>query len=166
MTRVAAVLAIILVVMIQTIIIGRLHLLQGTADLMLMVMAAFSLNERVSRPWIYGIIAGALVGFISAVPDWVPIVCYLSVILVARLFRRRVWQIPVLAMFIVTFTGTIITNLLTIGSRALDGVSIPIIDAVNLVILPSALLNMILSLPVYAITNDFTAWMYPIEVES
>jgi hypothetical protein len=79
----------------------------------------------------------------------------------AYLFQRRVWQAPLLAMFTITFLGTILVSLLSIGMLSFSGVDVPISDVLGLVMLPGVLLNMLLAIPVYAVMRDLARWVYP-----
>jgi hypothetical protein len=47
----------------------------------------------------------------------------------------------------------------------LSGSLIPVLESVNLIILPSTLLNLILAIPVYALISDLANWLYPQELE-
>jgi hypothetical protein len=58
-----------------------------------------------------------------------------------------------------------VTQGLVAGALIFKGVPLPINDSINLVILPSTLLNLLLALPIYAIVSDLAQWVYPEEVE-
>lgn len=149
--------------MLQTIIVSTLPLLSGYADLILLVLVAWSLQERARSAWIWAVVAGLMVGLVSALPTMVPVAGYLIVTAIARLFRRRVWQTPIFSMFLVTFLGSLITQGLAMGMLIFNGTPLPINDSINLVILPGTLLNLLLALPVYAIVTDLAQWVYPPE---
>jgi rod shape-determining protein MreD len=151
--------------MLQTIIISTLPLLSGYADLVLLVLIAWSLQERVRAAWVWALAAGLMVGLVSALPALVPLTGYLIVTAISRLFLRRVWQSPILAMFLVTFVGSLLTQGIAMVVLIVTGTSLPIGDSLNLVILPSTLLNLLLALPVYAVITDLAQWLYPEEVE-
>ncbi len=166
MTSLLAIPVLLLALMLQTIVVSSLPLLSGYADLMLLVLVAWSLRSRGTAPWIWAAIAGFMVGFVSAAPLVVPIVGYLLVTLIARLFRRRVWQTPVFSMFVVTFLGSLITQGLTMIALLFSGTSLPLLDSLNLVVMPGTLLNLLLALPVYAVITDLAQSVYPEEVEA
>lgn len=151
--------------MLQTIIVSTLPLLSGYADLILLVLVAWSLQEKAHSAWIWAVVAGVMVSFVSAAPTGTALVGYVVVVAVARLFRRRVMQTPVLSMFLVTFVGSLVTLGLVAGALIFNGVSLPINDSINLVVMPSTLLNLLLALPIYAIVSDIARWVYPEEVE-
>ncbi|HJS18833.1 MAG TPA: hypothetical protein VJ785_08790, partial [Anaerolineales bacterium] len=104
---------------------------------------------------------GIMVGFVSAIPWYVPVISYVIVVALAQMLQRRVWQAPLLAMFSVSFLGTIILNVLTYAVLRVGGVVMPIEDVLGLVILPGVLLNMLLAIPVYAIMRDLSRWVHP-----
>lgn len=153
------------VLMIQTIIISTLPLLSGYADLILLVLVAWGLQERVKTAWIWAVIAGLMVGTVSALPLFVPVVSYLFVMALTRLMIRRVWQSPILAMFIMTFAGSLIYQGIVMGVLIFNGTMLPVSESLNLIILPATLLNLLLALPVYAIVADMAQGLYPEEVE-
>lgn len=152
--------------MLQTTIVSTLPLLHGYADLILLVLVAWSLQERVQFSWVWSLVAGLMVGYVSALPMFVPVAGYLFVTIACRLLLRRVWQSPILVMFIVTFVGSLVTQFLALIVLIVLGYSnLPIVESVNQIILPGTLLNLLLALPVYAITADMAQWVYPEEVE-
>ena len=55
-------------------------------------------------------------------------------------------------------------NALTYITLAVTGVSIPFAVGLVQVIIPSLLINLLLSLPIYAIAKDTALWAYPLEV--
>jgi hypothetical protein len=79
----------------------------------------------------------------------------------AQMLQKRVWQAPLLAMFSVTFLGTVILNVLTYLVMRIGGTDMPFEDVLGLLVLPGVLLNMLLAIPVYAIMRDLSRWVYP-----
>ncbi len=156
----------VLLVMFQTVVVSNLTLLRGSADLVMLVLIAWSLHERVRAAWIWAFVAGALVSFISALPMLTPLIGYLIVTGIARLLQQRLWQSPILAMFVTTVAGTLIFQLMSMIVLIFSGTPLPLRESLSLVVLPSALLNLLLSLPVYALVSDMVSWVYPAEVEA
>ena len=152
-----------LILVIQMAIVSRIPLLGGYADLMLVALAAWSLQERVETSWHWAIFGGILVGWVSALPWFIPIAGYLLMVAVARLLVRRIWQAPLLAIFIIVFFGSIIFHLLSALSLQLMGSPLLIGDALSVVTLPSLLLNLFLAIPAFPIFRDLAVWVYGIE---
>ncbi len=154
-----------LVVMLQTVVLSRLPLLYGTADLILLTLTAWGLQERVSTAWVWTLIGGAMVSFVSGLPPLTPLIGYLMVTALTQFLRRRVWQTPILVMFLATFVGTLITQGISLIALQLNGAAYPLGESLRLITLPSALLNLLLAIPVFAVINDIARWLYPVEVE-
>ena len=161
MRNLVAVPVILLTVILQTAVISRVYLLSGVADLPLVMLAAWALQEGVDSAWHWAIATGLLIGFISGISWVVPVITYMAVVLLAYLFQRRVWQAPLLAMFSITFIGTILVGMFSVGVLRFSEVDLPISDVLGLVMLPSVLLNMLLAIPVYAVMRDLARWVYP-----
>jgi cell shape-determining protein MreD len=157
------ILAILLV--LQTAILSQIPLLQGTTDLVLLALVAWSLQRRVRTAWQWGIIGGLLVGFVSAVPFIVFVVGYLLTVGISLLLRQRIWQVPLLAMFIATFFGTLVIQLATLVALRVSGTVLPLGASINLIILPSILLNLLLALPFFTLFSDLANFLYPRELE-
>jgi hypothetical protein len=152
---------ILLAVMLQTAIVSRVYLLSGIADLPLVMLAAWALQEEVETAWHWAVATGLLVGFVSALPWLAPILGYFAVVALAQILQGRVWQAPLLAMFSVTFLGSILASILSFAVLRLSGVPLLVSDVLGLLTLPSVLLNMLLAIPVYAVMRDLARWVYP-----
>lgn len=152
---------ILLAVILQTAIVSRVYLLSGIADLPLVMLAAWALQEKVETAWHWALAAGLLVGFVSALPMLAPVIGYFAVVVLAQILQGRVWQAPLLAMFSVTFFGSVIASILSFSVLGLSGVTLPVGDVLGMLTLPSVLLNMLLAIPVYAVMRDLARWVYP-----
>jgi cell shape-determining protein MreD len=155
-----------LALIIQTAILSRINLLSGSADLILLIVAGWGLQVRSRSAWVWAALAGLLVGYVSALPMFVPVAGYLLTMAVARLLQRRIWQAPLLAMFAVTFAGTLAMQLITYVTLWLLGSPLPLGDSFSQIILPSILLNLLLSIPLHALMRDLARWLHPREAEA
>ncbi len=151
--------------MIQLGVVSQLPLLQGKADLMLLVLIAWGLQDPVKSPWEWGILGGIMISLVTATPFYVVMISYLVVILLARVARRRIWQMPLLVMLVLTFLGTLIFHLISIFVFQISGSVLPLKESLTLVTLPSALLNLLLAFPIYTIITDLARWLHPRELE-
>lgn len=150
-----------LIVILQSTIISRMTLLAGYADWMLVVLAAWALKVDASTAWLWAILGGAMVSFVSGMPWLVTMIGYLFVVLLAQLLRQRVWQAPLLAVFTVVFIGTAAMNILALIVLNLIGTPLPVGDSLGLIMLPSVLLNLLSAVPVYAMMRDLAQWVSP-----
>ncbi len=152
-------------VMLQSAVISRIPLLHGTADLVLLTLIAWALQERVSSAWYWSAAGGILAGLATGLPFGILLGSYLAITGTALLLKQRVWQVPVLAMLLTTFLGTVLIHGLSILVVTLNGASLSLIDSLDLVTLPSLLLNLLFAVPVYALIGDLANWLYPKEIE-
>lgn len=151
--------------MLQTVVFRNILLLSGTADIVLLVLVAWALHERTKGVWQIALIAGFMVGVISALPFYIPMLAYLLIVVAARRLQAHIWQTPVLAMFFITVVGSFGYNTLSLITLQLSGTWLQWDEGLVQVILPGALLNLLLSLPVYALVFDFANWVFPVEAD-
>jgi len=151
---------------LQSTIVSRMALLNGTADLILLFILAWALQDRVESAWQWSIIGGIFASLYSALPFGSYVIAYIVATSVTRMLKRWVWKAPFLAMLVATFIGTLIVFLVALITRAISGVNIPMTSALNLILLPGLLLNLILAIPVYSIVHDLAGWLYPEELEA
>jgi len=161
MRNLIAVPAIVLAVILQSSIVSRVTLLSGIADLPMVMLAAWAMQDDVDTAWHWAVATGILVGFVSGLSWLVPVLGYLVVVALAQVLQRRVWQAPLLAMFSVTFLGTISLSVFSLVALRFSGIPLGVADVFGLLTLPSILLNMLLAIPVFAVMRDLARWVYP-----
>jgi hypothetical protein len=154
-----------ILMLLQSAIFARFPLLRGTADFGLVVVIAWALQKRVQTAWQWGIIGGLLVGLASALPFWASLTVYLLAVAVALALRQRVWQTPILAMFIATFSVTLLAHSVTLIALRLSGVNLPLGQTLNLITLPSLVLNLVIAIPAFYLHADLAKWLYPEQLE-
>jgi hypothetical protein len=152
---------ILLAVMMQSAIVSRVYLLSGIADLPLVMLAAWALQDDVKTAWHWAVATGLLVGFVSGIAWFVPVVSYLIMVIFAQILQRRVWQAPLLAMFVITVLGTLVLYLFSFTTLRLSGVPLPLSDTLGLITLPGILLNLLLAIPAYPVMRDLSRWVHP-----
>lgn len=163
MKNLVAIPVLLLALMLQTAVISRMMLLSGMADIVLVIVVAWALQEQVESSWHWAILAGMLVAFVSALPPVVPIIGYLLAVAFARFIIRQIWQTPILALFSVTFLSTLVYNLLAYVVLVITGVPLPLEDTLAFIVLPSVFLNLLLAIPIHALIRDLALWVSPIE---
>lgn len=141
-------------------------LLEGNADLVLLVIIAWALQDRVKNAWLWAIVGGLLMSFISGLQFPVIIGSYLVITAGIRLLIKRIWQVPILMMLVGTIFGTIVLLGVEFVMLVIGGTPLQIGDSMSLVILPSVLLNLLFSIPVYTLIADLANWLYPTEKEA
>ena len=158
-------LIILLLAILQSSVISRIVLLHGSADIILLALVAWSLQENVKDSWLWAVLGGLAVGALSGLPLILTLAAYGMVVAGVRWMRRRIWQIPILAMFVGTILGTFLILGVQYLYRMLGGVILSPGDSLSLIILPSILINRLFSIPMYTILTDLAGWMYPANKE-
>jgi hypothetical protein len=151
----------VLAMMLQYGVFSRWMILSGSPDLVLLLIIALCLHQKHRRFWILILIMGGVVGFVSALPFFIPMVVYMAVYLASFGLKQRVWQTPLLAMFLLTFGATILVNFLSIAVLFIQRIPFNFSIALVNVVLPSVFLNMFLAIPVHAIMRELSVWLYP-----
>ena len=153
----------VLALMFQTAVISRVTFLSGSADMILLILVAWALQEQVESAWHWAVLAGLLVAFVSAAPPLIPIVGYLFAVAFARFIVRQIWQTPILALFSVTFFSTLVYHFLAYLILLIAGTPLLFEDVLALIVLPSVFLNLLLAIPVHSLIRDLALWAYPLE---
>lgn len=149
--------------LLQVTLLTRITLLQGHADLVLIVLMVWLLQEGNKPDWRWGLLAGVMLGWASALPDWVLWAGYAAAAAICQLLHRRIWQVTLLTLVTSTLLGTFVIHLLTMAYLFFSAHPIGLIDGLNYVTLPTMLLNLILVLPVYALLGELTKVLTPTE---
>lgn len=152
----------VMIIMLQSGIASRITLFSGAADLILLFLAALGLQSQMKHIWLWTVITGLLISIMSAMPFFVPFFGYLAITVITQMIQKRVWQTPLLAMLIAVFFGTIIQHVLYIVALIISGTPISWIDSMNLVTLPSLLINMLLAIPAYAVVHEIALMIKPV----
>lgn len=149
----------------QSTIISQITLLQGSADLVLLTLLGWVLHEPGEIHWRWGLLAGLLVGAASAVPFWIPVLGYFGAVGFVSFLQSRIWQAPILILVSSTLVGNFLIYGLELGYLGVSGAAFSFTEALNLVLLPSLVLNILAVLPVYALMSELAKLVYPPEVE-
>lgn len=155
-----------LALILQSAILSQITLLQASADLVLVVVASWIIQERVKAVWEWAVIAAILVGFVSELPWWGYLIGYLALAGIGSVLKRSVWRAPLLALFTMVFVGTLVMQGLIFVLLRVLGTAIDPLQAFNLIILPSVLMNLLLAIPVNGLIREVAAWFYPEEQEA
>ena len=166
MASIIAILSLVSAIILQTSIVVRINMLHGAADLVLLTLLGWVIHEPTDTHWRWGILAGSLVGISSVLPFWIPLLEYLLVIWLLNGLQKRLWQAPMLIFFATIFFGTFIIFSMDLIYLWFSGVSFAMEIAINYVLLPSLVLNVLFALPVYGIMGELTKQVYPPEVET
>jgi rod shape-determining protein MreD len=152
-------------VIVQTSIISRLNISFGQADLVMLFILAWCLQDK-NRVGVWWAVAGGIMmSFVSAVPWYAYLIGYVMIAIISKVLQKRLWNIPILTMVVLSFIGTMIVLVISFVFVSVTQIQLPIHDSLVKVILPSSALNMILSIPIFIIVRDLVNMVYPADVE-
>jgi len=147
--------------LIESSLLTRSMLLHGTADIVMLVVIAWALHERTKGAWIWAIIAGITAAFYTALPFYIPVGAYLLTTWIAMILHKRIWQAPLLMMMVITIFGTLFYQGVAMLILAIQSISFSIANALTQILLPSILLNLLWSLPIYGLITLIANRLYP-----
>ena len=152
-----------LIAILQSAVVSRLPLNRGTADLMLVVLVAIALQKTVTTSWQWSIVGGLFMDFLSGLPFGIFTVSYLLATGLALIIRERIWRFSFLMQLLVVFFGTMFSHVLSFLVLFLQGSEISLGIVLQVVTLPSIILNFMLSLPIFILTQDVLEQVNPQE---
>ena len=152
-----------IIAVLQSAVVSRLPLIKGTADLMLVLLVAIALQKTVTTAWQWSVVGGLLIDFISGLPFGVFTISYLLATGLALLIRDRIWRFSFLMQLLVVLFGTLISHILAFIILFIQGGSLALGDVLQVVTLPSIILNFMLSFPVYILVQDVIGQFAPQE---
>lgn len=150
----------LILLVLQTTIVSEVRLFHGAADLILVWLAAWGLTSKDYSGYLLAFFAGGLVSYVSALPWYVYPSAYLVVVVLAHYVSKQLWQSPILSMFAITLVASIILYLISMIGLRLNGTIYSWQISLTNVIIPSVLLNLLLAIPIYAISRDFAGWVF------
>lgn len=151
------------IAVLQSAVVSRLPLNRGTADLMLVVLVAITLQKSVKTAWQWSIVGGLLTDFFSGLPFGLFTISYLITTGIAFLLRERIWRFSFLMQLLVVLSGTLIVHGLSMMVLIIQGSSLQLSTVLQAVTLPSIILNFMLSLPVFILIQDIIQQLNPPE---
>jgi len=152
-----------LIAILQSAVVSRLPLNHGTADLVLVVLVAIALQKSVTAPWQWSIVGGLFVDFLSGLPFGIFTVSYLFATGLAVILRERVWRFSFMMQLLVVLFGTFLSHLLSFLVLFFQEANISLAVVLQVVTLPSIILNFMLSLPIFILTQDILDQINPQE---
>lgn len=139
---------------------GQIRLMNGTSDLIMLCIVAWSINDRSKYSWILVIAGGLIMSYVSAMPMNGYLWMYLTIWFIIRFIKMRVWQMPLMLMLFVTILSTLLISVGTLALLFLQNASVNYADAFRQIIIPSLVMNLLLSIPIYAFLNDVINTIY------
>jgi cell shape-determining protein MreD len=148
---------------LQSTAISRIMLLNGTADLILLAVAAWGVKERGYNGFLWALVGGLFMSIQTAMPFYVPVISYLFVAVLAKMMFRRIWQSPIIMLIIVVLAGTIFSQGISLLYLQISGFNVNFLECIRSISLPTMLLNFFFIFPMYVAMTDLREWIMPEE---
>lgn len=148
---------------LQSTAISRIQLMSGSADLVLLAVAAWGVREKNYDAYIWALIGGIFMSMITEMPLMIPVISYIFVALLSQLLVGRIWQSPIVMLIVIVIAGTLFQHTISILYLQTTGVNAGFILGMQSITLPSLLLNLFFIFPVYVLISDLRNWIIPEE---
>ena len=153
---------VVLTVILQSAVISQISLLSGFGDLTLVVVVAWALQDGVTTAFHWAVLAAMLTSLVSGLPWIATLAGLLAGVVLAQALQRRIWRAPLLAMFAVTFIGSLTTQSISYLTLSALAVPLPFNESFTRVVLPGLLMSLLFSVPVFWIMRDLARWVNPV----
>lgn len=164
MNTLLAILVLSITTILQSAVVSRITLLQGTADIILLTVIAWSVQKNVKTGWQWAFIGGLLADFSSGLPFGIYTTSYLFATGLTLALRTRIWRFTTLVQLFSTFVGTILIHGLSLLAVLARGTSLSFQSVLQNITLPSLVLNLLLTLPIYILIQELALMVYPEEI--
>lgn len=145
---------------LQLSVVSRLPLENGMADIVLLLIIVWCLNPQAKKFYIPTLLAGGIISFISSVPIHAIFISYLLAAIITRLLIARLWEMPLFSMLISTIIATVAQHVIYIIALQFQGSSIPFMQGLREITLPSIFINIIFAFPIYLLVRDVQKFVY------
>ena len=149
---------------LQVSVFSKIRLLNGAVNLVMLCLIVWSINSSTKYSWIMAVWSGLLMSFVSAMPIKSYMWFNLGIWGLIWFIKKRVWQMPMILTLFVTIVSTLVEALFTLGLLTVQNANLDYLLSLNQVIVPSLIMNLLFTIPVYAFLNDVINTIYINEV--
>lgn len=163
MSQLASIPIVLLLLSLQISLFSRFTLLNGFADILVIWLSAWIIQARIRNGWLWFIIAILTSIYVSGIPWYAVVAGYACIFTMGVFVNKRLWQSPLLSFYLVLIVGSLAYYFIAMISLQVAGYSQNLREMITTVIMPSLLLNIIFSLPIYLLARDLSNWLHPLE---
>lgn len=146
----------VIVAVLQTTLVPHLAIWGVFADLPLLVVVSWSLLRGAREGVIWGFVAGLVVDLLSGAPFGAATLSLIAVGFLSGLGEATVFRTHVALPLVAVFLATILYDLLFLLIVQISGQAVSWLDSLFRVVLPSAVLNAVLTPIVFGVMR----WLY------
>lgn len=150
-----------LAAILESTVLPDLALLRGRVDLVLLLTLSWTLAGDGQGGAFWGFVGGLWLGLLSGGPLGLASFALVLIAYLASQSEGRVWRSNVLLPLASALLGSAAYHLILAAGLALGGEAVDWEILARQILLPSALLNAILILPIYAMTRWLRGLIYP-----
>lgn len=148
---------------LQTVAIGRLNILSGSADIVLLSIISWGVSEKDDSVFIWALAGGLFISLMTAMPTLAVLSAYLTVAGITWFLYKRLWQSPILAVFLSTTVGSLAKFIIDVIGLQFLGINFNISLGIKEIFVPNLILNLFFLFPVYLLISDLAKWISPKE---
>jgi hypothetical protein len=144
---------------IQSVAVSRISIMSGSADIILLAIVSLGVTKENRNIFIWALVGGIFISFISAMPAVAVITAYLVVAGITRFVYKGIWQSPILAILLSSFIGTVVKFIIDIIALQFISISIDFPAAIRMTLAPNLILNLFILFPIYSLMGDLSKWI-------
>ena len=144
---------------IQSVVVSRVNIMNGSADIILLAIVSLGVTEENRNIFIWALVGGIFISFISAMPAAAVITAYLVVAGITWIVHKSIWQSPILAILLSSFIGTVAKFIIDIIALQFIGINIDFSATIKMTLAPNLILNLFILFPIYSLMNDLAKWV-------
>jgi len=151
----------LLLSVLQTVVVSRIEVLSGSGDIILLTIISWIIIDEEGSHIAWAIIGGFLISILSAMPIASTMLTYFSIAMIAKFTSNVFWQSPILALFSASIAGTIIKFVIEFATMIFIDIPVPILISITNILLPTLLLNLFFTMPIYILMGDLSRVVSP-----
>jgi len=143
--------------------LSKITILNGFGDILIVWLAAWVILEKNRQGWVWFLVAALFSIFISGMPWYANAMGFTLLFSLGAFVKKRLWQSPLLSFYLVLTIGSLLFYFVSLFSVQTSNVPLILKESMTSIIMPSLLINLIMSFPVYLIVKDLVYWLHPQE---
>jgi hypothetical protein len=159
---------VLIIAMLQLGIFSNIQILAGKVDLLMLGVIAWIIQKKTEMIdiIIFSIITVFFIYLISAEPIIIILGLYSILVFVVFWSKNNIQQLPIVSMLIFSAVFTFFHLVIFGFYLQLSGIPMVAEEVFQSVILPSMIINLISSIPMYLLVNELHRWVYPLAEEA
>lgn len=145
---------------LESTVFSRIHILHGTADLIMLMIIAWTLHPHTKFSWLWLVLGSVIMTYLSAIPMYGYFIVYTILWLFIQFLKSRFWQMPIILMVFVTIVGSILSIAVSFFVLYINDIMPDMELTITQIAIPSLTLNLLLCIPVYGLLNDWANSLY------